>query len=351
MSAAERTTGRLAVISRGPLYQRGRQRRRRDRFTFFVALALIAAAGLTTGFVAAKGHTPIRFTLTRDAAPAPAPETAAVDGFGFSSFWLATHGQPALPIHGQAAYLVDLDTRQVLWQRDPETPRAPASLTKLMTAMVAVDDAGSLDRVVTVTQGATQVVPTVMGLSPGERLTVRELLAGLLLDSGNDAAEALAQGLVPRFLFIAQMNLKAKAIGLTETHFVNPSGLDAAGHAMSAHDLVHEAAYLDANYPQIAAIAATKDIAIPATADHKAYYPHNLNRMLWTYPGTTGLKTGLTDNAGGCWLATVTRDGRHLVVVVLNATGQSAGDAAVLLDYGFSVHPQRAFGPWAFSAS
>lgn len=329
---------------------RGRQRRRRDRITFFLAAGLIGAACLTSGYIAMTHRgSPVQLAADRTNAPAPTPK--AFDRFAFSDYWLATHGQAALPFHGQAAYLVDLDARQVLWERDPETPRAPASLTKLMTAMVAVDDAGSLDYVVTVTKAATQVVPSVMGLSPGERLTVRELLAGLLLDSGNDAAEALAQGIVSRDRFIRQMNLKAHAIGLTETHFVNPSGLDADGHQMSAHDLVHEAAYLDAYYPQIASIAATKDISIPATPDHKAFYPHNLNRMLWTYPGDTGLKTGLTDNAGGCWLATATRGGRHLVVVVLNDTGLSADDAAMLLNYGFGVHPQRGFGPWATTPS
>lgn len=298
-------------------------------------------------------HRPsLNFSLARSEITAPKAAVAtAHDGFAFSTYWLATHGQPALSIHGQAAYLVDVDSRQVLWERDPDTPRAPASLTKLMTAMVAVDDAGSLDRVVTVTRGATQVVPTVMGLTAGERLTVRELLEGMLLESGNDAAEALAQGIVPRDRFIRQMNLKAHAIGLTETHFVNPSGLDEDGHEMSARDLVDEAAYLDAYYPDLAAIAATKELTIPATADHKAFYAQNLNRMLWTYPGVNGLKTGLTDNAGGCWLATATRGGRHLIVVVLNATGQSFNDAATLLDYGFSVHPERGFGPWTISAS
>src|SRR5437868_15318671 len=143
------------------------------------------------------------------------------------------------------------------------------------------------------------------------------------------------------------MNQKAKSIGLTASHFVTPSGLDAPGHGMSAHDLVHAAAYLDAYYPDLAAIAATKDIAIPATSTHKAFYPHNLNRLLWTYPGATGLKTGLTDNAGACMLATATRDGRHLIAVVLNATGYSTSDAARLLDYGFSVHPTRTLGPFA----
>ncbi|HMJ40382.1 MAG TPA: D-alanyl-D-alanine carboxypeptidase family protein [Verrucomicrobiae bacterium] len=294
---------------------------------------------LTTGMIA-KGHASINFTLQHANASAPAP----TDRFTFSNYWLATHPQPDLPIHGQAAYLVDLDTRMVMWARDPETMRAPASLTKLMTAMVAVDNAGSLDRVVEVTKESTQVIPSVMGLSPGEKLTLRQLIAGLFLDSGNDAAEAIAQGIVPRDRFIRQMNQKAGAIGLTASHFTNPSGLDAPGHAMSAHDIAHVAAYLDKYYPELAAIAATKDIAIPATADHKAFYPHNMNRLIGTYPGATGLKTGLTDNAGGCMVATATRDGRHLVAVVLNATLHSTDDAAILLNYGFSLRTDGAFG-------
>jgi serine-type D-Ala-D-Ala carboxypeptidase (penicillin-binding protein 5/6) len=174
---------------------------------------------------------------------------------------------------------------------------------------------------------------------------VRQLLDGLFLDSGNDAAEALARGIVPRERFIRQMNLKAASIGLTASHFVNPSGLDAGGHAMSARDLAHVAAYMGKYYPELATIAATKDVTIPASSTHKAFYPHNLNRLLWTYPGATGLKTGLTDNAGGCMLATATRNGRHLVVVVLNATGFSVQDAVVLLNYGFSIHPRLTMWP------
>jgi D-alanyl-D-alanine carboxypeptidase (penicillin-binding protein 5/6) len=302
----------------------------------------VVVAAATTAFVATGRHGLTAAAPQRATAPAP----SAFDHFDFSTYWLAVHGQPALAIHGQAAYLVDVDARQVLWQRDPDTMRAPASLTKLVTAMVAVDDAVSLDRVVQVTDQVLEVVPSVMGVTPGERLTVRELLDGLLLDSGNDAAEALATGIVPRDRFIRQMNQKAKRIGLTATHFVNPSGLDADGHGMSAHDLAHVAAYLDKYYPQVAAIAASKDVAIPATATHKAFYPHNLNRLIGSFPGATGLKTGLTDNAGGCMLATATRDGRHLIAVVLNGTLHSTEDAALLLDYGFSVHPKAGFGPW-----
>ncbi|HEY2598073.1 MAG TPA: D-alanyl-D-alanine carboxypeptidase family protein [Candidatus Dormibacteraeota bacterium] len=306
-------------------------------------MVTVVAAGLTSSFIAAKRPIPTttRFDQSRLAAPIP----ANFDHFDFSNLWLATNPQPNLPIHGQAAYLVDLDTRLVLWQRDPETSRAPASLTKLITAMVAVDDSTSLDQVVQVAKAATQITPSVMGLSPGERLTVHQLLDGLFLDSGNDAAEALARGIVPRDRFIRQMNAKASSIGLTASHFVNPSGLDAPGHGMSAHDLVHVAAYLDKYYPELAAIAATKDISIPASSTHKAFHPYNLNVMLWTYPGATGLKTGLTDDAGGCMLTTATRGGRHLAVVVLNATGVSAADATVLLNYGFSVHPRLPLWP------
>ena len=302
---------------------------------------MIVVAVATTVYVARNRATPFDFSLQGSTAPA----ARSFDHFDFSTYWLATHGQPNLAVHGQAAYLVDLDARQVLWERDPETSRAPASLTKLITAMVAVDDAGSLDRTVEVTRQATQVVPSVMGLTAGERLTVKELVEGMFLDSGNDAAEALASGIVPRDRFIRQMNQKAKSIGLTASHFVTPSGLDATGHGMSAHDLAHTAAYLDVYYPQLAAIASTRDIVIAATATHKAFYPHNLNRLLWTYPGATGLKTGLTDNAGGCMLATAMRGGRHLIAVVLNATGYSTADAALLLDYGFRVRPTRGFGP------
>jgi len=307
---------------------------------FFLAVVLVAAAALTSSFVAAK-RPAASFDVSRVTAPVPTD----FDHFAFSNLWLATNPQPYLPIHGQAAYLVDLDTRLVLWQRDPEASRAPASLTKLITAMVAVDDSTSLDQVIQVPTAATLVTPSVMGLSPGERLTVRQVLDGLFLDSGNDAAEALSRAIVPRDRFIRQMNQKALSIGLTASHFVNPSGLDAAGHGMSAHDLVHVAAYLDKYYPELAAIASTKDIAIPASSAHKAFYPHNLNVMLWTYPGATGLKTGLTDNAGGCMLTTATRGGRHLIVVVLNATAVSAADATVLLNYGFSVHPKLTLWP------
>ncbi len=328
---------------------RGRRRRRRDS-TIALALATVVVTVALIGFASALSKRSVVSIVFHPSANAPAPAAASYDHFAFSMVWLAMHRQPALPIHGKAAYLVDVDSRVVLWAKDADTPRAPASLTKLMTAMVATDDAASLDKVVVVDPAATSIEPSLMGLTTGERVTVRDLIYGLFLDSGNDAAEALARGIVPRDRFIRQMNQKAKSIGLTQTQFINPSGLDAPGHGMSAHDIAHLAAYLDRYYPQLAAIAATKDISIAATDAHKAFPMQNLNRMLWTYPGATGLKTGLTDNAGGCWLATATRNGRHLIAVVLNATGYSADDARILLDYGFSIRPTLDFPIGWFSS-
>jgi len=328
---------------------RGRRRRRRDSTIALVLAAIVVTVALI-GFASALSKRSVVSIVFHPSANAPAPAAASYDHFAFSMVWLALHREPALPIHGKAAYLVDVDSRVVLWAKDADTPRAPASLTKLMTAMVAADDAASLDKVVVVDPAATSIEPSLMGLTAGERVTVRDLIYGLFLDSGNDAAEALARGIVPRDRFIRQMNQKAKSIGLSQTQFINPSGLDAAGHGMSAHDIAHLAAYLDRYYPQLAAIAATKDISIAATDAHKAFAMQNLNRMLWTYPGATGLKTGLTENAGGCWLATATRNGRHLVAVVLNATGYSADDARILLDYGFGVRPTLDFPIGWFSS-
>ncbi len=328
---------------------RGRRRRRRDSAVAFAIAAIVVTVALV-GFASALSKRSVGSIVLHPSANAPAPKAAGYDHFDFSTVWLALHKQPALPIHGRAAYLVDVDSRVVLWAKEADAPRAPASLTKLMTAMVAIDDAASLDKVVVVDPAATTVEPSLMGLTTGERVTVRDLIYGLFLDSGNDAAEALARGIVPRDRFIRQMNQKATSIGLAQTHFINPSGLDAPGHGMSAHDIVHMAAYLDRYYPQLAAIAATKDISIAATDAHKAFAMQNLNRMLWTYPGATGLKTGLTGNAGGCWLTTAVRNGRHLIAVVMNATGYSADDARILLDYGFSIRPTLDFPIGWFSS-
>jgi D-alanyl-D-alanine carboxypeptidase (penicillin-binding protein 5/6) len=254
-----------------------------------------------------------------------------------STSWLRTHPIAEVPsIKGRAAIVVDLTAGQILYQQDQSTRYPEASLTKMMTAMVAAD-LTPLDTVITVPQAATLVEPNHMGISTGEKLTVRELLDGMLLDSGNDAAEALAMGIVDRAKFIDFMNQKAAALHLRATHFTNPSGLDDTDHYSSAYDLAVVGATLLTDYPDIRAIVGSKQISIYATPQHKAFNPINIDRLLSTYPGAIGIKPGYTGAAGYCLAAAATRNGRTILVVVLGST-QHFTDAATLLDFGFR-HP------------
>jgi D-alanyl-D-alanine carboxypeptidase (penicillin-binding protein 5/6) len=238
-------------------------------------------------------------------------------------------------VRAKSVVLVDLETRRVLFSRLPHLKMPLASTAKLTTAMVALDHI-SPDSTVIVPGTATTVEPNVMGLSAGEELTVRELLYGLLLDSGNDAAETLAVTTVAggREAFVRAMNVKAAALGLTDTHFVNPSGLDDPGQYSSAHDLALTAAYLYQQYPVLARVVSTKQETLPYSSKHKAFFPTNLDKLLWTYPGAIGFKTGLTDAAGQVFVGGAHR-GAHTLVTVEMDDPLIFTDATGLLDYGF----------------
>ena len=254
-----------------------------------------------------------------------------------SASWLRTHPSAEVPaIKGRAAIVVDLTAGQILYQQAQTTRYPDASLTKMVTAMVAVDLA-PLDTVISVPDAATQVEPNHMGISTGERLTLRELLEGMLLDSGNDAAEAIAMGIVDRSTFIGFMNQKAAQLHLRQTSFTNPTGLDDTDHYSSAYDLAVVGATLLADYPDLRTIVGSKEVSIYATPQHKAFDPINIDRLLWTYPGAIGIKPGYTGAAGYCLAAAATRNGRTILVVVLGST-QHFTDAATLLDFGFR-HP------------
>ncbi len=239
-------------------------------------------------------------------------------------------------INGRAAIVVDVNASQILYSRDVHFRYPDASLTKMMTAMVALDLA-SPDQVLTVPQSAIEVEPNLMGLSAGERLSLRDLLYGLLLDSGNDAAETIAQGIIDRPHFVQRMNQKAGTMHLMDTQFTNPSGFDETKHYSSAYDLAVMATTLLEDYPELAAIVNTKQVTLGSSSEHKWFGPQNLNRLLWSYPGALGVKPGFTDGAGFCLAAAATRGGRTIVAVVLGST-QHFTDATTLLDFGFR-HP------------
>ena len=245
-------------------------------------------------------------------------------------------GVPAPPPVSAAAYiLVDLDTGATLAGLEVRRRLSVASLTKIATAMTALrlSDARQL---ITVSIDAARAEPNRMGILPGEILTVEELLYGLLLDSGNDAAAALAQRLGGEEEFVAAMNELAVESGLTDTHFTNPAGFDGPDNYSSAYDMAVLARRLILEEPLLARIVATADKIIESNHEHGWFGPTNLNRLLTEYPGAFGVKTGRTGGAGYTLIGGAERDGSRLLVVVLGSDNHF-DDAEVLLDFGFSI--------------
>jgi D-alanyl-D-alanine carboxypeptidase (penicillin-binding protein 5/6) len=305
-------------------------------------LAAVVMAGAALGVLhlrpAPQAHAAVSVAipawLPGMARPVTPPEPGAL-----AEDWLATHPSPDLGIHAGGAVLVDLDTHEVVWAQDPHGARPPASLTKLVTAMVASDLAASLDQQVTVPVEAAQLSwdQTQMGLSAGEVLTVRDLLYGIFLVSANDAAETLARVFTSRDRFLELMNEKAAALGMRDSHFTNPTGLDDPGLRSSAYDVAVAAVTVATRYPALLALSGGREQDLPATDTHKEFFLRTLIKLVSVYPGATGLKTGYTDDAGYCLVGTAARGDRHLAVALLDSDLSLTIDATRLLDYGFSL--------------
>ena len=240
--------------------------------------------------------------------------------------------QSAPQTGAEAFILMDAGSGRVLTGKNTEQELAIASTTKIMTALVALET-GNLSDKVAVKQNHLKEGSS-MYLRAGEVLTLEELLYGLLLPSGNDAAECIADhcsGGVERF--VARMNEKAAALGMTHTSFANPSGLDAQGHYSCALDMARLAAYA-MREPTFARIAATRTAAVGERM------LGNHNKLLASLEGCTGLKTGYTDKAGRTLVTCCERDGMRLIVVTLNDRSDWA-DHAALYEYGFSAYPAK----------
>jgi D-alanyl-D-alanine carboxypeptidase (penicillin-binding protein 5/6) len=243
--------------------------------------------------------------------------------------------QPEPPqVNARAAIVIDMQRMQALYTKEPHARLPIASTTKIATALVAIEQA-DLSKEITVPPQATAVEPNHMGLRAGEKLTLRELLYGLMLDSGNDAAEAIAEGVAGRETFIKMMNDKAWSLGLENTHFTNPTGFDDPQHYSSAYDLAVLASYAMKKHPFFRELVATKRYVISPTPQHGWFGPTNLNQLLWTYQGATGIKPGWTEQANYTLVASATRGDRSVLVVVLG-TNRHFTDATLLLDYGFA---------------
>jgi D-alanyl-D-alanine carboxypeptidase (penicillin-binding protein 5/6) len=242
-----------------------------------------------------------------------------------------------LPLVGAAAALaVDMDSLRILYSRNATVPRPPASLVKMMTAAVALDHFRP-NTVITVPRGALSVGAVVggsaMGLLPGERLSLRDLLYGLLLPSGNDAAYTVAQAVAgSQQAFAALMNAKATALGLLGTHFAQSYGFDEADQYSTAWDLMRLARYDLRHYALFDRIVATAYRYIGPGRTHPDFALHNQNRLLGVYPGVIGIKTGTTPAAGQNLVAAARRKGHRIIVVVLGSSDRYA-DATALLSY------------------
>ncbi|MDR7416195.1 MAG: D-alanyl-D-alanine carboxypeptidase family protein [Armatimonadota bacterium] len=255
---------------------------------------------------------------------------------------LASPARGSAPPQVEATAFVLLEERtgQVLLARNPDLPRPPASTTKILTALLVLENL-PLDRVVRISaRAAAQREGSSVGLEVGERRTVRELLYALLVKSANDAAVALAEAVDGSVEgFVRRMNARAWALGARNTHFVNPHGLHQPGHYTTASDLARLARAALRN-PVFREIVRTREYEYPGLQGPLRLL--NGNRLLGHYPGADGVKTGWTAESGRCLVASATRNGRRLLVVLLNAP-QVFRDAARLLDYGFEEFELRVF--------
>ena len=244
----------------------------------------------------------------------------------------------APPVPGTAAaaaVILDEGSATVLHQWNGTLPLAPASLTKIATAVVAIER-GNLDRRVTVDVDSRVIRgSTVMGLIPGDEFTVRDLLYGMMLPSGNDAALAIGRAVSGSDVgFVAEMNALAERLGLHDTHFANPHGLNAPGHASSARDLAVLSRYA-MSLPEFGAIVTTT--AYAARGSRTIEVSNIINDVLYSIPGADGVKSGYTRQAGRTLVASATRDGRRLYAVVLNDQ-QRLTDAYALLEWAFDAY-------------
>ncbi len=236
-------------------------------------------------------------------------------------------------ISAQSAILLDAATGRVLYEKDADRRSLIASTTKIMTALVVCEQCNVLDRV-KIPKEAVGIEGSSMYLQEGEILTVQELLYGLMLHSGNDAAVALAiycGGTVEGFAQL--MNDKAHRLGMDSTHFSNPNGLDAPGHYSTARDMAVLAAYAMEN-PVFAQTVSTKTV----TVGNRSLRNHN--KLLWLVDGADGVKTGYTKAAGRILVSSAARQGRRLVAVTMDDPNDWQ-DHASLLNDGFSRYQVR----------
>jgi len=286
--------------------------------------------------------------------PLPVPASPvggdALSGCGV----IVAAGTPPLPgdVSAEAWLVADIDSGNVIASRDPHGRHRPASLIKVLIAMQAINEL-PLNTIIVGTQEDANAEGTRVGVDMGGRYTVNDLLHGLLMHSGNDAAHALAVALGGMDVALQKINTLATKLGARDTRVATPSGLDGPGMSTSAYDmgLFYRYAY---NNPTFASIVATRTYNFPGhpakpgePSDHPGYELENDNKLLLNYPGAMGGKTGYTDDARQTFVGAANRDGRRLFAVLLRGSREPIApweQTAHLLDYGFATAPDTQIG-------
>jgi serine-type D-Ala-D-Ala carboxypeptidase (penicillin-binding protein 5/6) len=264
------------------------------------------------------------------ATPTAVPPTASPTPAGP----VKTGGAPAPSVNAWSVAVLDEESGALLYGRDPHRHLAPASLTKIFTALVALKSTEDIHKPITVQFDSTELVDsTLMGIKTGETYTMEGLLYGLMLPSGNDAALAIANAIAgSEDKFAAMMNVEASQLGLTDSHFVDAHGLDRTGHFSSAYDLAMAAREGMLHSEEFRTLARTQAWEVHGT---RSFWVGNLNRFLRSYDGADGVKIGYTDASGPAIVASATRNG-HRVLVVLMHCGDIVGDSTPLFNWVFA---------------
>jgi serine-type D-Ala-D-Ala carboxypeptidase (penicillin-binding protein 5/6) len=253
---------------------------------------------------------------------------------------VAAPDTPPLPtdVSADAWLVADLDSGAVIAAKDPHGRHRPASIIKVLIAMASIN-ALNLNKAIPGTADDAAAEGTKIGVEDGGVFTVNQLLHGLLMHSGNDAAHALAMQLGGMQQAVEKVNVLAAKLGGKDTRVATPSGLDGPGMSTSAYDMGLFYRYAWQN-PTFADIVATRTFDFPGHGDHPGYELENDNQLLYKYPGALGGKTGYTDDAGQTFVGAANHNGRRLMAVLLHGTRQPIApweQAAHLLDYGFST--------------
>ncbi|MBP2453779.1 D-alanyl-D-alanine carboxypeptidase (penicillin-binding protein 5/6) [Mycolicibacterium lutetiense] len=328
----------------------------------FATLAMLTAPLMTAGMANAEPAPECPYKVTTppavdasevpkpgEVAPGPLPvPTKTIGGAALSGCGVITAPDTApLPndVSAEAWLVADLDSGDIIAARDPHGRHRPASIIKVLVATAALNEL-NLNKLVAGTQEDANSEGTRVGVGPGGQYTVNDLLHGLLMHSGNDAAHALAAQLGGMDPALQKLNILAGKLGGRDTRAATPSGLDGPGMSTSAYDigLFYRYAW---QHPAFADIVSTQTYDFPGRDGNPSYPVENDNRLLYNYPGALGGKTGYTDDAGQTFVGAAERDGRRLVAILMKGTRVPIApweQAAHLLDYGFATAPGTKVG-------